>query len=398
MRICLHTVREVSRHMIGGTERFLVELAKELRAIGHDAFILCSGMRKPFNLEGVRIHSTIPSEYREQYTQHKFANSAYIVNAVLNNLISEHSFRILSTYTDKQLSTVSYDVAHLNSFASSLFVNQINRHIVMNHENDMEYDSTFGEGFTRRMIEWVKERRTKLHNAGRLITPSQYYADYFAKHFNIPVTNVGGGISLTTFDRTPIRNRKKDRTNQTIKVLLPSRFAPNQKGHDLALQACRILTDSGFATHFQFSGIRDDYRHRLEHFYRQAQELLIADRISLTRFEQIQSAYENCDVVISPERYCSYGLAISESLSLGIPTALTDIPTYREIANGFRHAYFFEPDNPRLLASEILRANETPEAICEEEAVRFRMQHDFRDRAKAFNDIYLDINRSSISV
>jgi len=384
--------------MIGGTERFLVELAKELRAIGHDAFVLCSGMRKPFDLEGITIHSTIPSEYHAQYAKHKFANSAYIVNAVLNNSISEHSFRTLSSYTDKQLSTVSYNVAHLNSFASSLFVNQINRHVVMNHENDLEYDSTFGDGFTRRMIEWVKERKTKLHNAGCLITPSQYYADYFAKHFNVQVIKVGGGISLTTFNRSPIRSRRKEDTNSQIKVLLPSRFAPYQKGHDLALLACRFLTDSGFDTHFQFSGVRDDYRPRLENFYKRARELLIADRISLTRFEQIQSAYENCDVVISPERFCSYGLAISESLSLGIPTILSDIPTYREIANGFRHAYFFEPENARQLASEIVHAKETSSVICEEEAVRFRVQHDFRNCARALNDIYQEINRSNTFV
>lgn len=380
--------------MIGGTERLLVELAKELRAIGHDAFVLCSGTREPFFHEGIEVHSAIPSKYRARYAQHKFANSLYIINAVLNNSFSERSFRTLSAYTDEQLSTVSYDVAHLNSFASSLFVKGINQYVVMNHENDKEYDSIFGDGFTLRMIGWVKERRTKLHNAARLITPSQYYADYFAEHFDVPVAKVEGGISLTTFDRTPIRKKRRARTNPRINILLPSRFAPHQKGHNLALLACRILTDLGLDTHFQFSGVRDDYQPRLKRFYRQAQELSIADRISLTRFEHIQSAYETCDVVISPERYCSYGLAISESLSLGIPTVLSDIPTYREIADGYRHAYFFESEDAEQFASEILHANATPETVREEEAVRFRIRHDIRESAKSLSNIYRSLMKS----
>lgn len=40
MRICLHTYYEVANPYIGGTQTLLIKLAKELKLIGHEVFIV----------------------------------------------------------------------------------------------------------------------------------------------------------------------------------------------------------------------------------------------------------------------------------------------------------------------------------------------------------------------
>lgn len=399
MRICLHTIREISRDTVGGTERFLVGLASELRSLGHDAYVLCSGMSPPFAIDGVPIYSAIPERFRRGYLKVGFANSRFVIDYIAQGTTSREALRRLSEYTELQLSTVTYDVAHLNSFASSLFLADPSRLVITNHENELEYDSRWGTGFTRHFEELVRNRETNLHNAGCLTTPSRYYAVLYSEHLGLSVTTIGGGICLSSFDRSAIRQREMrpppaDRAGKMF-VLMSSRFDPHQKGHDVALRACSHLKELGIDAEFHFTGMRDDYRGRLADFRDSANALGVSERVFVARYEQIQEAYEECDVAISPERYCSYGLSISETLSLGIPTVLSAIPTYREIAGKYRHAFFFEPDDARELAFQIIRANDLIRSVRESEAVRFRMDHDLRCVARRLGDLYLSVIQSS---
>ena len=400
MRICLHTIREIERTPVGGTERFLTCLASELNELGHDSFILCSGMKSSFEIDGIVIHSLIPEPYRQAYIKSGFANSNFLINEIAGGEVSIRALKRLSEYTESQLREVTFDIAHLNSFASSLFLSNPERMVITNHENGFEYDSRWGTGFTRFFEELVCTRETSLHKAGCLTTPSRHYAKVFSDLLDTPVSSIGGGIKLSTFDRAPIRNRKtnhgSNRPDGKLFVLMPSRFDPHQKGHDVALLACSHLKDWGVHAIFQFSGIRNDYEDRLKSFYDSANALGVGDRVAVTRYDQIQDAYEQCDVAISPERYCSYGLSISETLSLGIPTVLSDIPTYLEIAGGFQHALFFESENSINLALQIVQASKLDDALRESEAVRFRINYDIRNVAKGLDGIYNRIIQKSI--
>jgi glycosyltransferase involved in cell wall biosynthesis len=81
---------------------------------------------------------------------------------------------------------------------------------------------------------------------------------------------------------------------------------------------------------------------------------ILEENVSIRRFNNILDAYAQADVVISPERFCSYGLAVSESLSLGIPTFMAPIPTYLEIGFGYKHAIFPDKNEPEYFAQKII--------------------------------------------
>ena len=101
--------------------------------------------------------------------------------------------------------------------------------------------------------------------------------------------------------------------------------------------------------------------------------------------------YEAAHIVLSPERYCSYGLSISEALAIGIPTVLSDIPTYIEIASGYQHAIFFHKDHLEDLVSKleyVIKSATECGYRYNESAIEFRINNDIRKTAVAFSRIY----------
>ena len=104
--------------------------------------------------------------------------------------------------------------------------------------------------------------------------------------------------------------------------------------------------------------------------------------------------YESVHVVLSPERYCSYGLSISEALSIGIPTVLSDIPTYTEIASGYNHAIFFKKNDLDDLISKLDTVLSTAPQYNyrdNESAIEFRINNDIRYTATTFSKIYKNL-------
>lgn len=389
MRICLHTIREVAPDFVGGTERLLVELAKELAYLGHEPFILSSGLRGDLLIDGVPLIQKIPDQYKKWYLKYGVANSAFLNSVVMGGSASEQGLRSLGQYVDDQLRDTDADIIHLNSFATSLYSVSARGAFITNHENEREYDSKCGEGFTRLITEIVSKGQGELKNAALLTTPSEYYAHWYSNAFKLEVSFVKAGVSLTSFSRKRRRDAyKKINRPSLYRILLPSRFDPFQKGHDIAIKAFRIVLESGIPAQFIFSGVRDDYKTRLGPFLEEARFSGIADHVVAKHFLDIHTAYNECDLVVSPERYCSYGLSISEALALGVPTVLSDIPTYKEIALGYAHAKFFTSEEPEALAKSIIEALSVDRSLVDQEAIRFRINNDLRLMALKLHNYY----------
>ena len=394
MRICLHTVRDLAPDFVGGTERLLVDLAKELTILGHEPFVVASGIRDEFSIDGVPIVHRLPHGFRNEYLREGQANSNFLANAVMQEGDVESKLQRLGRYVDQQLESINRDALHLNSFATSIFAESTVDAVVMNHENDLEYDSKMGQGFTNSFASIVSKRVGNLHHAEVLSTPSQHYAEFYSRILGVEVRQVKCGISLTSFERARRRLAYRQRVNEPVKVLLPARFDPFQKGHDIALKACRELNLRGFDVQFTFTGMRSDYENRLKVFLDESSALGVSDMVRVRRLADIRSGYDSCDVVVSPERYCSYGLSISEALSLGIPTVLSEIPTYLEIANGFGHAFFYDTENFGDLADKIIEAASCQPGVCNEGATDFRMQNDLRRTAAQLIEFYRGSNQN----
>jgi glycosyltransferase involved in cell wall biosynthesis len=390
MKICLHTIREISPQYVGGTERFMLELAKSLKKLGHFPFIICTGNKKEFELEGVKVAHRIPSGLMEKYKMHGFGNTAFITRFIADADSPVERLSQLGEYTDKQLNSIDADVFHLNSFAASIFSAKAKDAVITNHENDLEYDSSWGKGFTDTFASIVRADLGYLNSAAALTVPSKHYAQFFSQKLGLPVSPIQNGVSLSTFDFHKLAEQR-DSLNRNKKktILVPSRFSPEQKGFDLILESCRILKESHENFRFVFTGVRSDYQRKLDSFLQTAAELGVGGNIEAHYYPDINLAYSNCDIVVSAERFCSYGLSISEALALGIPTILSNIPTYKEIAQDVPYAYFFDKNDANQLAHTILKLTKNYKKPSEEEVNSFRKNNNINNTAAKYCELYM---------
>ncbi len=388
MRICLHTIWEINEKYIGGTERFLINLSKELLAFGYQPFIVCSSKQEEIFVEGIQVLGRFGKDNR--LSKYPYFSSALIKNEIIGDSFTIDSIKRLSEYVDSQLDGIDADVFHLNSFISAAFVDLKKKIVVTNHENDKEYDWYWGNGFFDFFKQLVAKQATNIHQIENLYCPSDYYANFFSKEFDLPIKAIHLGVPLIDFKYSPKENSLKQEysfdTGEAL-ILLPSRFQPFQKGHDIALKAGAILKEKGISFKMIFTGVKRSSEKYLTNFDELVKELNLQKHVKVITFPDINEAYRNIDIIISPERYCSYGLSISEALSLGIPTVLSDIPTYTEIASKYKHAYFFKSESSQDMADKLMHviAGTTRNR---KEAIKFRKDYDLRSCAKAYSDIY----------
>jgi glycosyltransferase involved in cell wall biosynthesis len=395
-KICLHTTHQISQNYIGGTERFLIKLAKELQVLGWTPFILCSNTVPNYFVEGIKVIGRIPKPYRRNISKYKQLNYEFLRNEVLEKESTPYDIATkLSAYVAMQLEGIDADIFHLNSFVSaSCFNGKINNYVVTNHENDIEMDYFWGDGFFQQYAQLVSERKLHLDHAAGLYAPSKFYSEFYTKRFNLAVNAIKLGVHISDFHTIIEQNRSIQDVpldKNTFVALLPSRLNITQKGHDTAITACKILKEKKVNLKLIISGIGKSTEEDIKYLRKMIKNNDVEDIVVLSSYGDIMNAYASCDAVISPERYCSYGLSISESLALGINTVLSDIPTYKEIASGYNHAYFFKKDSPEDLAEKLLMLHQKSERVGHLETIRFRADNDMRDCAKSYSQVYREL-------
>lgn len=395
MKVCLHTTHQITQNYIGGTERFLIKIAKELKLLGWDTFIVCSSTTPVTYVEEVKVLGKIPKEYCKNVVKYHKFNYDFLKREVLDNHVHPYETALkLSSYVSQQLEGIEADLYHFNSFLSASYLDSIRfkNFIITNHENDAEMDFFWGKDFFYSFSQLVKEKILKLQNAKGLYVPSKYYSHFFSNMFSLPVQAIKLGVLLNDFPSDFVKNLSQKEqyfgNNDGFVILLPSRLNVLQKGHDIALKACQILKNTEMKFRLIITGLGKSSEEEIILFRKRIKDYNVEDIVILSSYGDILNAYKMCDVVISPERYCSYGLSISESLSLGIDTVLSDIPTYREIASSYKHAHFFENGNPQALSEQLLLLWNKHESDNRQDMIRFRINNDIRDCAKLYSNIY----------
>lgn len=393
MDICLHTIFQITEKYIGGTERFLISYAKELNNLGYNAFIVCTSFNKSYFVEGIQVYGVVPIKYQNVAKTYESLSSKFINNEIIKNQPIEEALLCISEYTDEQLRNINADFYHLNSFISAAYLKpSLRNYIIYNHENDKEINSCYGSGFFEKFADIVRLKKTYLHEL-QLYTPSKYYSLFYQKALDCKVNSVKLGVNLIDFkfsEKTDALKQEVWDTSDGYIILLPSRFKIEQKGHDIALKAIHILIDKGVKFKLLITGIKPHELNKVQQFMNYTREIGVDKYVLICSYDDINVAYQNCDCVISPERYCSYGLSISESLSLGIPTIMNTIPTYEEIGINYQHAHFFQNDDYVDLANILQKLIEDKKLIRNRAgAIKFRSNNDIRECAKSFSNIYL---------
>ncbi len=360
MKICLHTTHTISQNYIGGTERFLITLAKELQLLGVDPFIVCSSLVPETIVEGVKVIGRVPIQFQKVALAYKRLNYEFLKSEVLKGTHEPYEMaNRLSLYVEEQIKDISADVYHFNSFLSASLITKKLNYIVTNHENDKEMNYFWGDDFFEKFSILVRSKQLNIQTAKGLYAPSEYYSKIYSDAFNLPVTPIKLGVLLNDFeinknDNKTVLKQEKGLENELV-ILLPSRLNVIQKGHDIALKACQILKNNNINFKLLITGLGKSSQNDILKFRNEIRKYQLENRVVLSSYGNMLNAYNICDIVISPERYCSYGLSISESLSMGIDTILSDIPTYKEIAKKYTHAYFFKSEDYESLANNIMQ-------------------------------------------
>ncbi len=395
MLVCLHTVNEVSELYIGGLERFLIKLAIELQTIGCDVFIVCSSLVQQCYIENIKVIGCIPKQYRTNVDHYSFFTTQFIQNEVVHNTTDcEKIMRAVSAYAQEQLNHIEADIYHFNSFISASYIDDVrilSRCLVTNHDNDLEMNQYWGEKFYAEFAKLVFHRKTNLHLFKMHFVPSNYYAEKFSTELKLRISNIPLGVDINHFsyssNHCSYANSMSNQHIRKITILLPSRLRIHQKGHDIALEACYYLKQKHVNFNLIITGIAKSLSSEANKLWELIKQYNLQENIVLRTFGDMKEAYNECDIVISPERYCSYGLSISESLSLGIPTVLSDIPTYQEIARGFKHSIFFKSESAQALSDAIIGVNLSRTAY-QIDACRFRTCNDMRECARKYFTVY----------
>lgn len=399
MRICLHTYYEISDPYIGGTQTLLIKLAKELIVLGHEAFIVCSSLNPHFVIEGVDIYGVIPSRYlallRSEYNG--IPSSKFLREAFFNGPSIKEGLTNLAAYSYEQYSQFQADIYHVNSYIAAFGHSHESSIpiVAYQHENEDEFDGFWGDGAFDEFVNWLHLQEGRSSKNPLLFTASQHYANHFSLLLNRPIQSVHLGVLLNDMmcskEVSTTEETTFGRKESSVVILIPSRFNTKQKGQDLAIEACDVLMKKGYDLEVVFSGIKNSLMPELDLFRKKYKGWGIANHVHFISAKNMRSLYESAHIVLSPERYCSYGLSISESLALGILTVLSDIPTYLEIASGVDHAFFFKKDDLNDLVAKlelVLDIAEKTGCRNKESAISFRISNDIRRTAVAFSGIY----------
>lgn len=331
MKIAIISPWAISKTSVGGTERFTIDLASQLRKLGHEpeVFVMSGKSRV---IDGVNYTSlNILGQEKEA--------SEYDLQTFADNSKGEAFYRIWANYLESAIDGSQFDLIQLNSL---LFIDAWTEkdRILTVHTNPFEYCLDWGQ---QRFDYVVEKIRTSLPIRTQLVAPAEHYSKLFSEIFDQPVTTIPHAIDTSRLGRA-IGSRAPG-TNGAAKdgvtILLPSRLELIQKRPQIVFCGIALLPEhvrkriKVIAT-----GKDSQYQDNCLKLERIAKEG--GFEAQFTKFKSMDEAYALADVVALPSKSESFGYSALESLTLNIPTILNSLPTFKEIGTGNANAHFFD--------------------------------------------------------
>ncbi len=344
MKIAVVCPWAVSESAVGGTERYVVDLATQLhkQGIQVEVFVLSGPSCVINDVSYISLDVLGGQRVANEYDLQMLAKNS-----------DKDFYGWWAAYLESRIDARRFDVIQLNSL---LFVDawKGRPRLLMIHTNPFEYQMDWGK---QKFEEVVQKLRVSLPANTLLLAPSKHYAQHFSRLFQRSVLSVPHAIDRTRLHST---QNAKPSGGTGIKILLPSRLELEQKRPQIVFEGIALLPKevrqlitvvaSGKDTHYQenykaLAGIADSAGFKA-HF---------------AHFDSMTEAYALADIVALPSKSESFGYAALEALSLQKPTILNAIATFKEIAEGNDNAYFFdnEPASFAERLSEMLQRRES---------------------------------------
>lgn len=344
MKIAILSPWTVKPTSIGGTERFVIDLAESFINANNevDVYMLSgdSYIKNKVNYISMNLFKDI-NEVDEYFLKSQF-----------NQFNDEQSFENLAKKIEDKISFDKYDLIQLNS-QLFLKVAEEKTRIFTIHTNPFEYKLDWGEISFEIMLKLMYKESTM--EKTYFVTPSKYYANLYKDLSNTNIYFIPHAIDVSRITSDNDRNQILDKMNieQNKKIiLLPSRLEPIQKQPMLFMKAFALLDDNIKSNYKVICTGKDkQYEQFMDDILNFCQKNNID--ILIDRFDKMSDGYKVADIVMLPSKSESFGYSALEALSLGIVTILNNIPTYKEIVDGAKNYYLF--DNSVESLNEVLK-------------------------------------------
>lgn len=332
----------IKKKSIGGTERFVKHLASSLKKAGHDTDVLMlSGKERV--IDGIHYY-TIP------FPQKKV--DEYVLKDFLGGLSDETLNKFADLFS--KFNVKKYDIIHLNSPICYKIFPEKNRVITL-HNYPLEFNQKWGKLYYNEMCRIIKSSN---NDRTIFISPSSFYAKRHAQDFNLKIEVIPHCLDKThTHTKLSKKKiRKKLNLSNKYTILLPSRLELEQKRPDLGLKAIALAKHKLPDFHVIFTGADNQYKENINYL----KTIAIKNNIDCNFLTSVtmSEAYKISDLVLLPSKWETFGYCAIESLSLKIKTVLTDIPSFRKLAQGNQFA-FVSKHSERDISNSIVRGVNT---------------------------------------
>lgn len=323
MNILIVSLWSILNDSIGGTEKFVVDLA-HLLSKDYNVTILSLGETDldTDNVRTVSLH--IVPDLNEYSLQQYLDNGGFSeISAKLTSFIKENSF----------------DIVHANSL---LFANLIHGVPVVQtvHTNLDEFAASFPTTIAATILDNVAQDSNVQY-----VTPSEFSQESF---YNLTkkestVINHSHRSDITLSDKTSLRLKYQIPENDLV-FCVPSRLEIEQKGQAILLGALRRVKQRLPSFTVVLGGCDTQYIKNKELLLKMYPDLSLV----IEGFADKSDMYSLADIIVLPSRTESFGYATLESAILGFPLFISNIPPYKEIARGNPYIILFENDEAHL--------------------------------------------------
>ena len=331
MKVALLTPWFVSEKSVGGTERFVNDLAYSLIDNNYevDVYMLSGKSYKQKNINYISLN----------LFGNEIEADEYMLTEKFGKFDKLEVYEEFAKVITSKVNLNNYDVVQLNSH---MFLKvQCKNKIITMHSNYDEF-KILGtlEEFNLMKDIIIKEIDD---NNLKVVVPSDYYKKIWIKELDREVYCIPHALNRNRLICKTSKNnliKKYDVDINKIKILLPSRLEFIQKQPQMIIEALSKLEEKD-RNEFQvlFTGLDTQYYKNMEILKEKSKQYNIDSKFIV--FDSISEGYKITDIVLLPSSSESFGYSAIESLSLGIKTLLTDIPTYREFSKNSNCAFIF---------------------------------------------------------
>lgn len=345
----------------GGTQRQALELARELKKLGHKVklytFLFSTNDCFPELLARLDVVSLdYYPRYSNYFLNYFFENWASIKLAALLDKDTE----ILNPHDQIAYRVSAYFKRNTKNIPSIWMSNDLPTKM-FSFWKQSQFDSNFTASpvrkFLWRLIDWYEIKKfvkpqdaiTVLDNMNR---------EYMRKFLGKEAIVVRSGLDLIEFDfiqRTPPQNK-------SAKMLAAGIFFPHRRFED-AILAQKTLRDEGYNIELNIVGDYLSDNNYYQKLVRLAEEKNLTKSVNFlgkVSDEELRKQYASNDIFIFPNHMQTWGLVVMEAMASGLSVIVSKTTGASEVLTDGENALLVNPKSPGEIAAAIKRLVNDP--------------------------------------